>query len=213
MCTSLPAPHSLCRSGITWIGRETTCWAWHDWPKTFWPRFPTSSFLTWRAGASNPTRRRLRTRLRDTHTTHRSELLILLSLESWGSCTGALGFSSQCHHVFELSETLRGTVAFLFVPFIFSARFFSGKDSVTQGQLFCLFCLKISISWPVTVSYFVDQLTRGRRARGGGGGWCLWFQLVPVCDCLSVPGQVCPNLTLGLTPRRYTRVCALRWRF
>lgn len=50
----------------------------------------------------------------------------LLSLESWDSCTGAflLGFSSQCHRVFELSETLWGTVAFLFVPFIFSAQLF-----------------------------------------------------------------------------------------
>lgn len=84
-----------------------------------------------------------------------------------------------------------------FLPISFFL-FFLGRmvwsTNLTQGQLFCLFCLKISISWPVTVSYFVDQLTRGRRAGGGGG--CLWFQLVPVCDCFSVPGQVCPNLTL-----------------
>lgn len=211
MCTSLPAPHSLCRSGITWTGRETTCWVWHDWPKTFWLRFPTSSFLTWRAGESNPTQRRLRTHRRDIHTTHRSELLNLLSLESWGSCTGALGFSSLSPCVWTLRDTPRYSGVSVCAIYIFCP-FFSGKDSVTQGQLFCLFCLKISISWPVTVSYFVDQLTRGRRA-GGGGGWCLWFQLVPVCDCLSVPGQVCPNLTLDLTPHRYTRVCALRWRF
>lgn len=48
----------------------------------------------------------------------------------------------------------------------------------------CLFCLKISISWPVTVSYFVDQLTRGWRAGwGGGGGGVCGFNL---CLCVTV---------------------------
>lgn len=190
MCTSLPAPHSLCRSGITWIGRETTCWVWHDWPKMFWLRFPTSSFLTWRAGESNPTQRRLRIHLRDTHTTHRSELLNLLSLESWGSCTGALGFSSQCHHVFELSETLRGTVAFLFVPFIFSARFFSGKDSVTPKGSFLFVLFKNIYILACDCFLFcgsVDKRTKSQRRRVMfvvSTCACLWLSQ---CSRTSVP--------------------------
>lgn len=191
MFTLLPVPHSLCRSGITWTGRETTCWVWHDWPKTFWPKFPTSSFLTWRAGESNPIQRRLHTHHRDTHTTHRSELLnrsFRVSLPV-----------SPC--VWTLRDAPRYSGVSVRAISI-SARFFLGRTVWPKGSFFCLFCLKISISWPVTVSYFVDQLTRGWRAGGGGGGWCLWFQLVPVCDCLSVPGQVCPNLTLDRSPHR-----------
>lgn len=49
-------------------------------------------------------------------------------------------------------------------------------------------------SWLMTVSLLGQWVEKGRR------GWYLWIQLVPVCHCLSVPGQVFPALTFDLTP-------------
>lgn len=182
---------SLFHSEITWTEQATTCWAWPGWLKMCSQRSPTSSSLTWKAGGTNPTRRPLPTRPRDTHTiTHRSEARF--SAFDWGltacSCRRALR---------ELSASwfsgTTGSHQEVIVEFPASAKQRSAQHLIVFFFIFmCWFVgflpeertRAVQDWWVKSLLLGSDCLTSDLAA-GRSTEVMLWFKLVPVCDCFS----------------------------